>query len=123
MDDGMMDDGLIRRENTNGGQHELAPALARRIRFSRDHFFGLWIAAQLGISGPSAEIYAAEIAADDLCHPGDTYMIERVAADLKAHKIRVAEHELLAHLCQAEVRSRRAILGIESADTGNLHRQ
>jgi hypothetical protein len=46
-----------------------------------------------------------------------------VAADLKAHRIRIADHELLAHLCQAEVRTRRAILGSESTDAGNLQRQ
>ena len=91
---------------------EAGPEMARQVKSFRDRLFGLWVAAQLGKSGASAEIYAAELAADDFNHPGDEHMLEMVMADLKDAHIRLGRHEILGQLVKAELEVRNALFDI-----------
>jgi len=60
-------------------QEQLFKAHARR-----DKLFGLWAAAEVGLSGTAAEDYAKGIVSEDIAHPGDKAIAKKVASDLAA---------------------------------------
>ena len=60
---------------------------AFKLTVRRNRLLGLWAAGQLGLSGEAAEAYAKEVVAADFTRPGDSDVIEKVAADFAAKGI------------------------------------
>jgi hypothetical protein len=58
-----------------------------RITARRNKLLGLWVAGQLGKSGPDAEAYAKEVVASDFEKPGDDDVIVKVLKDLEGKGI------------------------------------
>ncbi len=69
-----------------------------KAKARRDRRFGAWVAAQLGLAGPTAEDYAVKVVRADLAHPGDKAIIETVLADLKSNGIPIDERNLKVKL-------------------------
>ncbi len=58
--------------------------LAFKVTARRNKLLGLWAAQHLGLAGTAADSYAAEVVAADFTRPGDSDVIEKVAADFAA---------------------------------------
>ncbi len=69
-----------------------------KAKARRDRRFGAWVAAQLGLSGASAEDYAIKVVRADLAHPGDKAILETVLADLKSKGLAPDEGKLKVKL-------------------------
>jgi hypothetical protein len=63
----------------------------------RNKLLGLWVAEKLGIAGDAATAYAKEVVAADF-EPGGDGAVRKVAGDLGAKGVAVAERELGAKL-------------------------
>lgn len=63
--------------------------------------FGLWIAEQIGISGPEADIYAGEVVESNLEEPGFEDVIRKVKADLDEKNVEISDHVLRVELDKA----------------------
>ena len=58
--------------------------LAFKVTARRNKLLGLWAAQHLGLAGAAADAYAAEVVSADFTRPGDSDVIEKVAADFAA---------------------------------------
>lgn len=56
-----------------------------QIRARRNVLLGFWAAAQLGLSGEDAEIYAWSVHFSDLGEPGHDDVVTRIARDFAAN--------------------------------------
>lgn len=56
--------------------------------------FGLWMAEQLGLSGPEAEAYAGEVVAANLEEPGFNDVKNAVQKDIDAKGLDISDHML-----------------------------
>jgi hypothetical protein len=63
--------------------------LAFKVAARRDKLLGLWAAKHLGLSGAAAETYAKDVVSADLAKPGESDVIEKVAADFAAKGIAI----------------------------------
>jgi hypothetical protein len=72
------------REKAQEKKFEHDQELAFKAKARRNHLFGLWTAAQLGLSGAAAETYARGLVADDFTKGSEEALLAKVAADLKA---------------------------------------
>lgn len=82
-----------------------------RAHAKRDKLFGLWAAGRMGLSGPAAEDYAKSIVSEDIAHPGDKAIAHKVAGDLTAKGVKVAETELSAKLDELFATAKQQIAG------------
>ena len=57
-----------------------------RIMARRDKLLGLWVAAELGLSGENADAYAKSVVVADLSEPGDEDVFRKVRGDLDQAK-------------------------------------
>ena len=55
--------------------------LAFKVTARRNKLLGQWAAQHLGLTGPAADAYASEVVSADFARPGDSDVIEKVAAD------------------------------------------
>lgn len=58
--------------------------LAFKVAARRNKLLGQWAAQHLGLTGATADAYAAEVVSADFTRPGDSDVIEKVAADFAA---------------------------------------
>jgi hypothetical protein len=65
-----------------------------KVKARRDRLFGLWLAAQFGLSGEAADAYAKEVVAADLEKPGDDDVIEKVLRDAAAKGITLTAQDI-----------------------------
>ena len=72
--------------------------LAFKVTARRNKLLGLWAARQLGLAGPAADAYAAEVVAADFARPGDGDVIAKVAADLAAKGVLLGAAAIAAEL-------------------------
>lgn len=72
-----------------------------RITARRNKLLGLWAAAKMGKSGAEADAYAKEVVAADFVRAGDSDVIEKLMADLAAHKIAATEADVRKELDKA----------------------
>ena len=68
-------------------------ALARRNKL-----LGLWVAAQLGMSGDEANAYAREVVAAEFGEARDADVVRKVMGDLAAKDIAVTEEQIRAKM-------------------------
>jgi hypothetical protein len=60
----------------------------------RNKMLGLWVAGQLGQSGPDADAYAKSVVVADFEEAGDDDVLRKVKADLEAGGVQVSEAAL-----------------------------
>jgi len=60
----------------------------------RNKLLGMWAAAQMGVTGSEAEVYAREVVKSDFDRPGDDDVFDKVAADLKAKNVAIGDDVL-----------------------------
>ncbi|MEO5806813.1 DUF1476 domain-containing protein [Devosia sp.] len=71
-----------------------------RAEARRNKLLGLWAAELLGLSGDAAKSYAAEVVAADFEEAGDEDVFRKVAADIKAKGLSVADEAIRAKMVQ-----------------------
>ena len=81
-----------------------------RVTARRNKLLGLWAAAKMGKSGADADAYAKDVVAADFIKAGDSDVIEKVLADLAAHKITLTEADLRKELDKAAQTAQAQIL-------------
>ena len=69
-----------------------------KVTARRNKLLGLWVAEQMGLTGPQAEEYAKSIVAADFEKPGDQDVVTKILADFKAKGIEMSEHRLRKHM-------------------------
>lgn len=80
-----------------------------KIRCRRNRLFGLWAAERLGHAGAAAEEYARALVSLDLDQPGHVDVEDKVAADLRAAGVVVAERELFSVLARCTTDAARQV--------------
>lgn len=68
--------------------------LAFKAMARRNKLLGLWAAAQMGITGPSADEYAKEVVKADFQEAGDEDVFRKVRGDLDAKGVDVSDHQI-----------------------------
>lgn len=69
-----------------------------KVLARRDRLLALWAGAKLGLTGEALENYVLAIWREDLKHPGDSDVADKVAADFRAKGVDVSEAELQTHM-------------------------
>jgi len=73
------------------------------ITHARAHkLLGLWAAGKMGLSGASAEEYAARLVKAELEKTDLHHVFEKIRHDLLAHDVHVTDHEIKAELNRLE---------------------
>jgi len=65
-----------------------------KILARRNRLIGLWVAEKLGLTGDAATAYARDVVVSDLDEPGEDDVIRKIAGDLAAKGIAVADGEI-----------------------------
>lgn len=65
-----------------------------KILARRNRLIGLWAAEKMGLTGDAASAYARDVVVSDLDEPGDADVRRKIAGDLTAKGITVAEEEI-----------------------------
>lgn len=86
------------REKGFEAKYKLDEEQAFRAHAKGNKLFGLWAAAQLGLSGPEADMYAKTVVEADFTRPGDDDVIEKVMDDLAAKGIQTTAEKLVVEL-------------------------
>jgi hypothetical protein len=60
----------------------------------RNKLLGLWAAEKLGLSGPAAEKYAADVVASDFEEASDHDVVRKLMTDFTAGKVEQSEHQI-----------------------------
>jgi hypothetical protein len=76
--------GFDEREKDFEARFKHDQELAFKVTARRNKLLGLWAAQHLGLAGAAADAYAAEVVSADFARPGDSDVIEKVAADFAA---------------------------------------
>lgn len=63
-----------------------------RIMARRDKLLGLWVAAEMGLTGEKADAYAKSVVVADLSEPGDEDVFRKVRGDLD--KTKFSDHSI-----------------------------
>jgi hypothetical protein len=77
-------------------------ALDEELKFKAEargnKLLGLWVAAQLGLSGDEANAYAREVVAAEFEEAGDADVVRKVMGDLGAKGVAVTETQIRAKM-------------------------
>lgn len=65
-----------------------------RVKVRRNKLLGLWAAEKMGLSEAEAEGYARDVVQSDFQRPGDSDVLEKVLADLRAQNVEMDEHRV-----------------------------
>ena len=65
-----------------------------KVEARTSKLFGLWVAEQIGLSGPDADTYAKEVVAANLEEAGFDDIKRKVVPDLQAKGLDVSDHVL-----------------------------
>lgn len=84
--------------------------LGFEVEAKTSKIFGLWAAAQLGLSGADAQTYAGEVVAANLDEPGFDDIIRKVRADFDAKELTISDHMIRTELDKALAEARKQIL-------------
>jgi hypothetical protein len=99
------------REKAFEAKFSLDEELRFRVHARRARLFGVWVAAQLALSGEAAESYAKDMIAADFEEIGDDDLLSKARADLAAADKSFDEAVLRKQLQAAFVEARRQLLG------------
>jgi hypothetical protein len=84
--------------------------LVFKMTARRNKLLGLWAAHHLGLAGAAAEAYAKEVVAADFTRPGDSDVIEKVAADLAAKGVKLDAAAVTDELRRAADEAKKQIM-------------
>lgn len=73
--------------------------------------FGLWAAAQLGLSGQDAGTYAADVVGANLEEKGFNDILRKVRKDFDAKGLQITDHTMDIELQKALVEAKKQIKG------------
>jgi hypothetical protein len=65
-----------------------------KVYARRNKLLGLWAAAEMGVTGPTADSYAKEVIAADFERVGEDDVFEKVRHDFDARGIAISDHLL-----------------------------
>ena len=88
------------REKGFEGKYKRDQELDFKANARRNKLLGLWVAEQLGLQGPEADMYAKSVVVADFEKPGDDDVIEKVLDDLKAKGITLTEADIKRELAR-----------------------
>ncbi len=81
-----------------------------RVEARQVKLFGLWVAEQIGKTGPDAESYARELVAFNLGAPGLEDVVEKVSSELRDFSWAASPQEVRERLNDFGVRARQQIM-------------
>ncbi len=90
-------------------KYQFDEEMAFRITARRNKLFGLWVAAQLGLTGRNADAYAQSVVVADFEEPGDEDILTKVTGDLAAKMVEISDRELRMALSRAAIEARTQI--------------
>ena len=82
------------RENAFENMYAHDAEMQFRAEARRNKLLGLWVAAQMGLSGDAADAYAKSVVIEDLKEVGDNDVYRKIAADLAEKGAGLPEDEL-----------------------------
>ena len=85
---------FTRRREAFEGKFAHDEALRFKAIARRNKLLGLWVAGQLGKTGPETEAYASAVVAADFEEPGDDDVIRKVVGDLNAAGVPADESQV-----------------------------
>jgi hypothetical protein len=100
---------FVEREQAYERKFQQDQELAFKLRARRNKLFGLWAAAQMGLSGTSAEAYAQEMVTGDLGRHGDGPLLEKVTKDLAAKGVSRDRAHLEVELAHSQAEAKRQL--------------
>jgi hypothetical protein len=65
-----------------------------KVYARRNKLLGLWAAAEMGVTGPSADTYAKEVIASEFERAGDADVFEKIRRDFDARGASISDHLL-----------------------------
>lgn len=98
--------GLNDREKAFENKYKHDEEFRFRVQVRAAKFFGLWVAAQLGLDGAEAEAYAKQVIEADFEEPGIDDIIRKVVKDISGKSVDLSEHRLRVEFdrCLSEAR-------------------
>jgi hypothetical protein len=77
-----------------------------RVHARRDRLVGVWAGGLMGLVDGDLETYVLSLVREDLRHPGDQDVYDKVLADMAAKGLHVDPHEVRAQMdrCLAQAR-------------------
>lgn len=75
--------------------------------------YGLWAAAQIGLSGPDADTYAASVVESNLEEAGMEDVLRKVRADFDEKGLEISDHIMRTELDKALQEARKQITGMQ----------
>jgi len=96
-----MTDPFREREKGFEAKYGQDEAIRFRIITRRNKLLGLWVAAEMGLSGKGAEAYAHEMIDHDLVNPAEDSVLTKALADMTAKGLSVTRHRLHLRLAKA----------------------
>jgi hypothetical protein len=76
----------------------------------RNRLLGMWAAEQMGMSGEAAKGYAAEVVDSDFAEAGDEDVFRKVAGDLKAKGMSVADATIRGKMAELMATAKTQVL-------------
>lgn len=105
-----MADAFSDREKSFENKFKHDEELRFRVMNRRNKLLGLWLAEKFGITGPEADAYAKEVVEADFEKPGDDDVVEKVMADVSAHKAGITEAEIRVALEEFAVEAKKQLM-------------
>ena len=65
-----------------------------KVYARRNKLLGLWAAAEMGVTGATADSYAKEVIAADFERAGDEDVFEKVRRDFDARRLTLSDHAI-----------------------------
>jgi hypothetical protein len=99
------------REKAFEAKFHVDAELEFKANARRDKLLGLWVAEQIGLTGPAAEDYARAVVAIDLDDSRHQAMTNKLLADLSQHQAKAgaaelyAQMDLLTHVARQQIAS------------------
>jgi hypothetical protein len=81
-----------------------------KVTARRNKLFGQWAAGKLGLSGPAADAYAADMVAADFKTAGDSDVLEKARDDLAAKGVTATEAEIRNELDKCAMTAREQVM-------------
>ena len=76
----------------------------------RNKLLGQWVAGLMGLSGDAANAYAADVVAADFQEAGEEDVFRKVAGDLKAKNVAVADDVIRRKMAELAATARQQVL-------------
>ncbi len=82
-----------------------------KVEARRNKLLGLWAAEKMGMSGDAADTYAKEVIVADFEEAGDEDVFRKVAGDLEAKGVTLAESEIRERMSTLLTEAKAQLMG------------